>query len=118
MHVQDTVRALVGLAEHPGAVGQVYNVGSSEEVTILELAERVKKLTNSDSRIVFIPYAEAYEEGFEDMLRRVPDTLKIRELIGFRPQRALDDILSSVVEYEQSRGAAWDAARWRDDHRS
>jgi UDP-glucose 4-epimerase len=107
MHVDDTVTALVGLAEHPSAVGQVYNVGSSEEVTILELAERVKKLTRSDSRIVFIPYAEAYEEGFEDMLRRVPDTTKIRNLLGFRQERALDDVLRSVIEFEQSRGPTW-----------
>jgi UDP-glucose 4-epimerase len=109
MHVEDAVTALVGLAEHPSAVGQVYNVGSSEEVTILELAERVKKLTRSDSRIVFIPYAEAYEEGFEDMLRRVPDTTKIRNLLGFRQERALDDVLRSVIEFEQSRGPTWGA---------
>lgn len=103
MHVADAVTALIGLAEHPDTVGQVYNVGSTEEVTILELAERVKKLSGSDARIVFIPYAEAYEEGFEDMMRRVPDTTKARAAIGFRPECTLDDILTSVIEYERGR---------------
>ncbi|MBI1737074.1 MAG: GDP-mannose 4,6-dehydratase [Candidatus Rokubacteria bacterium] len=101
LHVADTVRALVGLAEHPRAVGEVYNVGSDEEVTILRLAERVRELTGSQSRIVFVPYAEAYEAGFEDMMRRVPDTSKLGELLGFRRTRDLDDILLSVIEHER-----------------
>lgn len=103
MHVSDTVRGLMALAERPEAVGQVYNIGSNEEVTIVELAERVKKLTGSSSRVVLVPYAEAYEEGFEDMMRRVPDTTKIRTAIGFRPLFDLDEILASVIEYERSR---------------
>jgi len=102
-HVSDAVGALIGLAEHPCAVGEVYNIGSAQEVTILELAERIKDLTGSDSRIVFVPYDEAYEEGFEDMMRRVPDTTKIHELIGYTPKFKLDEILTSVIEYQRAR---------------
>ena len=114
MHVSDTIRALVGLAEHRDAVGEVYNVGSDEEVTILELAERIRKLVGSESRIVFIPYDEAYEEGFEDMMRRVPDTTKVRTLLGFRPAHTLDEILQSVIAHERSHGRAWDDRFDRD----
>lgn len=98
-YVGDVVGALIRLMEHDAAVGQVFNIGSSEEVTIRELAEQVKALTNSDSEIVFIPYDEAYEEGFEDMPRRVPDTSKVQALVGFRPQMTLEGILKSVIEY-------------------
>ncbi len=102
-HVSDVVGALMGLAENHNALGEVYNIGSPQEVTILELAERIKNLTRSDSRIVFVPYAEAYEEGFEDMMRRVPDTTKLRNLIGYAPQCNLDEILTSVIEYQRCR---------------
>lgn len=105
-HVSDAVGALIGLAEHPYAVGEVYNIGSDQEITILELAQRIKYLTGSDSRIVFVPYDEAYEEGFEDMLRRVPDIAKIRDLIGYAPMITLDEILISVIEYQQARMAS------------
>jgi UDP-glucose 4-epimerase len=98
-YVGDVVGALVKLMDHPGAVGEVFNIGSSEEVTIAELAEMVKVLTGSSSEIVCIPYAEAYEEGFEDMPRRVPDTSKVRALVGFTPRMALEDILKSVIAY-------------------
>ncbi|MCS6806078.1 MAG: GDP-mannose 4,6-dehydratase [Acidobacteriota bacterium] len=104
-HVNDTVRALMGLIEHPDAVGQVYNVGSDREITILELAERIKALTGSPSRIVMIPYDQAYEQGFEDMRRRVPDLSKIRALIGYTPTFSLDEILISVIEYQRMRMA-------------
>jgi UDP-glucose 4-epimerase len=103
MHVADAVRGLIGLAEHADATGQVYNVGSDEEVTILALAERVKKFTGSNSRIVFIPYHEAYEEGFEDVARRVPDTSKIRHLIGFQPEHDLETILATVIAWARMR---------------
>jgi UDP-glucose 4-epimerase len=104
-YVGDVVGALVKLMEHPGAIGQVFNIGSDEEVSILDLAKRIKELTKSDSEIVFVPYDEAYEEGFEDMPRRVPDTSKVRELVGFRPQVELDRILQTVIEYQSGRAA-------------
>ena len=102
-HVSDVVWALMRLIEHPKAVGEVYNIGSDREVTILQLAERIKSLTGSDSEIVFLPYEQAYEEGFEDMLRRVPDTLKIHRLIDYQPTFDLDEILGSVIDYQRSK---------------
>jgi len=98
LHVNDVVWALQKLMEHPGAVGEVFNVGSQEEVTIAELAARVLRITASHSLVEYIPYEEAYEEGFEDMPRRVPDISKIRALIGFQPTKDLDHIIQSVVE--------------------
>ncbi|MBK9316705.1 MAG: GDP-mannose 4,6-dehydratase [Acidobacteria bacterium] len=98
-HVNDVVGALIKLAEHPQAVGEVYNIGSAQEVSILQLAERIRDLAGSKSEITFLPYEMAYEEGFEDMLRRVPDISKISGLIGYRPKYNLDDILTSVIEY-------------------
>jgi UDP-glucose 4-epimerase len=104
-HVSDVASALIKLIEHPQAVGEVYNIGSDSEVTILELAERVRSLAGSDSRITFLPYDEAYEEGFEDMLRRVPDISKLRQLIGYQPSFSLDEILESVINYRRSKMA-------------
>ena len=105
-YVGDVVGALIKLMDHDEAVGQVFNIGSNEEVTILELAQRIKKLTRSESEIVFVPYDEAYEEGFEDMPRRVPDIAKVHELVGFRPEMTLDGILHSVMEYQSGRASA------------
>jgi len=102
-HVSDVTGALMNLIEHPRAVGDVYNIGSDHEVTILQVAERIKELADSDSRITFLPYEKAYEEGFEDMLRRVPDTSKIHSLTGYRPTFSLDEILISVIDYHRSR---------------
>lgn len=104
-YVGDVVGALMDLMDHPQAVGQLYNIGSTEEISIRDLAERVKKLTNSKSPIVKIPYEEAYEEGFEDMIRRVPDISKIRELTGFEPRTSLDEIIRSIVTYQKSQCA-------------
>lgn len=101
-HVQDVVKSLMALMEHPDAVGQIFNLGSDQEVTINELARRVIQLTGSSSTIQHIPYDQAYEAGFEDMRRRVPDVSKLRRLIGFAPQRSLDEILRSVIEYFRS----------------
>ena len=98
LHVRDVVAALIRLMEHPGAVGQVFNLGSQEEVTIEELAKRVIRIAGSASTIERMPYEEAYEEGYEDMPRRVPDTTKIRALIGFAPTMNLDEIIRSVVD--------------------
>lgn len=100
--VSDVVRALVALMLEPRAVGQVFNIGNAGEVSILELAERVKRMTNSPSPIVKIPYDEAYEAGFEDMPRRVPDLSKIRALIGYEPRLGLDEILRRVIEHFQA----------------
>jgi len=105
-HVHDAVTALVELAEHTGAAGQIFNVGSDEEVTILALAERIKAATGSSSRVACIPYQDAYAPGFEDMQRRVPDLSKVRALIGYRPTINLDGIISSVVVYCRERPAA------------
>src|SRR5918912_4243307 len=102
-YVGDVVGALVKLMDHPEAVGQVFNIGSNEEVTILELAKRVKELTSSESEITFVPYDEAYEEGFEDMPRRVPDISKVKDFVGFRPQMSLDGILKSVIDFHSGR---------------
>ncbi|MGZ3485294.1 MAG: GDP-mannose 4,6-dehydratase [Isosphaeraceae bacterium] len=97
--VSDVVAALVALMDHPAAVGEVFNIGSSEEVLIEALAQRVKTLTGSTSEIVHIPYEKAYGEGFEDMPRRVPDITKIHTLIGYRPRKSLDAILGGVIDY-------------------
>ncbi|HEY6187355.1 MAG TPA: GDP-mannose 4,6-dehydratase [Pyrinomonadaceae bacterium] len=102
-YVGDVVGALIKLMDHEGAVGEVFNIGSNEEVSILELAERIKELTKSESEIVMVPYAEAYEEGFEDMPRRVPDIGKVNALVGFQPEMKLDGILKSVIDYQSGR---------------
>jgi UDP-glucose 4-epimerase len=86
--------------QHPVAVGEIFNIGSSVEISILDLAKRVKELTASRSEIHLVPYDEAYEEGFEDMPRRVPDISKIRGLVGFQPRTTLDAILRSVIEHQ------------------
>jgi UDP-glucose 4-epimerase len=87
----------------PRAIGQVFNVGNPEEVTILELAERVRQLTGSQSEIVLVPYEQAYEAGFEDMPRRVPNLQKIHALIGYKPMVDLDEILTRVIDYFRTR---------------
>jgi UDP-glucose 4-epimerase len=98
-YVGDVVDALVRLAHEPRAIGDVFNIGSTSEVTISELAARVKKMTDSASPIEKVPYDVAYEAGFEDMPRRVPDIAKIQSLVGFAPKMGLDDIIRSVVEH-------------------
>jgi len=103
-HVGDVVRAIIGLVDEPDATGDVFNVGSTEEVTIEALARRTVALARSSSEIVFVPYDEAYEVGFEDMRRRVPDITKIRSLIGWEPRVDLDGILGSVIAYEREHG--------------
>ena len=98
-HVADVVRALIALMHEPKAIGQVVNIGNTEEVTMHGLAERVRTLAASTSTIRLIPYDEAYESGFEDMPRRLPDLSKIRTMIGYEPRFSLDDILVDVIEY-------------------
>ncbi|WP_093603822.1 NAD-dependent epimerase/dehydratase family protein [Lentzea waywayandensis] len=97
-HVADVVPALIALLEDDTATAQVFNLGSSEQVTITELAKRIIAATGSSSEITYVPYGEAYGEGYEDMLRRVPDCTRAFQQIGFRPRRTLDDIIASVIE--------------------
>lgn len=107
-YVGDVVGALIKLMDHADSVGQVFNIGSSEEISIVQLAEKVRQLTESKSEIVFVPYDEAYEEGFEDMPRRVPDTTKINDLVGFKPEMKLDGILKSVIGFHRNRPTSFD----------
>lgn len=107
-YVGDVVGALIKLVDHPDSVGQVFNIGSSEEISIVDLAKKVKELTNSTSEINFTPYDEAYEEGFEDMPRRVPDTSKIKQLVGFEPKMKLNGILQSVIAFHSGQPASFE----------
>lgn len=100
-HVQDVVGALILLLQHPDAVGEVFNIGSTEEITINELAQLAQAMTGSRSEIRYVPYDEAYEEGFEDMPRRVPDLTKIAGLLNFRPTWGVQETVRSVIEYFQ-----------------
>jgi UDP-glucose 4-epimerase len=102
-HVQDAVEALLRLLATPSSVGEVFNVGSDEEVTILRLAEMVRDAAGSRSEIRLVPYAEAYAEGFEDMQRRVPDLAKLERTIGFRPRTPLATIITDVVADQRAR---------------
>lgn len=102
-HVSDVVSAITKLLDLPTAAGQVYNVGGTEEVTILELAERIRRLTESRSEIEIIPYAQVYSSNFEDMPRRVPDITKLQAAIGYAPHRGLDAILQDVIADRRGR---------------
>jgi UDP-glucose 4-epimerase len=104
-HVEDVVRALVDLMHCEAAVGEAFNIGTTEEISIGDLAQRVCAATESDSPIDLIPYEEAYEQGFEDMQRRIPDTTKIERLLGWRPTKNLQQILHDVVEHQRSDAA-------------
>jgi len=101
--VKDVVKGVIALTEHSQAVGDIFNIGSTEEITIEELARKVKEITNSSSPIAYIPYEEAYEVGFEDMMRRVPDISKISNLIGYKPMVGLEEILVRVRDYYRSK---------------
>ena len=107
-YVGDVVGALIKLMDTTDSIGQVFNIGSTEEISILQLAEKVKELTQSTSEIVFVPYDDAYEEGFEDMPRRVPDTTKINQLVGFKAEMTLDGILETVIGFHRGRPASFD----------
>jgi nucleoside-diphosphate-sugar epimerase len=107
-YVGDVVGALIKLMDTTDSIGQVFNIGSTEEISILQLAEKVKELTQSTSEIVFVPYDDAYEEGFEDMPRRVPDITKINQLVGFKAEMTLDGILETVIGFHRGRPASFD----------
>jgi len=101
--VGDVIEAITGLAEHPGAVGQVFNIGNTEEISIRDLAQRVIQLSGSRSELQYVPYDEAYAPGFEDMARRVPSLEKIQALLGYQPHYSLEQTLRRVIEFERQR---------------
>lgn len=101
-HVKDAVECMVRLLATPEAEGEVFNIGGTEEITMMQLAERVRELAGSSSEIVQVPYSEAYPKGFEDMARRIPDVRKLERTIGFRPRTPLNEIIADVVEYERA----------------
>jgi UDP-glucose 4-epimerase len=101
-YVGDVVNGLMALVDEPRAVGQVFNIGNSEEISIVDLAERVRTMAGSSSDIVRIPYHQAYEAGFEDMPRRVPNLSKIRALVGYAPTIGLEEILRRVIEHTRA----------------
>lgn len=103
-HVADVVRALADVMRREDVYGEVFNIGAEEEIEIRALAERVIELTGSSSEITLVPYDVAYEEGFEDMLRRLPDTAKIRERVGWQPTKALDEMLADVIDEHRAGG--------------
>lgn len=98
-HVDDVVKALVELAKTDKAVGEIFNIGNPNPISIKELAGKVKHLTGSKSPLVYVPYEKAYEKGFEDMRHREPDIAKIKDLIGFQPKIGLDDALKTIIKY-------------------
>jgi UDP-glucose 4-epimerase len=102
-YVSEVVTALAALAQCEAALGKVVNVGSQQEISIAALAELVKEVTGASSKIVLVPYDQAYEEGFEDMQRRVPDVGRLRGLVGFSPQMGIREIVESVVAYYRER---------------
>jgi len=97
--IDDVVRGLIDLMNHPKAYGQIFNLGSEEEITIKELAQKVKRLTRSKSRISYIPYAKVYGSGFEDMARRQPDLTKIKKVIRYQPKVNLEQSLLKIIRY-------------------
>jgi len=99
LHVKDVIKTLIKLMNNKDAVGQVFNIGSQEEISIEDLAKKIIEITKSKSKLVYISYEKAYEEGFEDMQRRVPDTTKVNNLVGFKPTIDLEGTIKSVVEY-------------------
>ena len=103
VNVADVVDAIVKLSQHPGAIGEVFNIGSTEEVSIIKLAKLILELTGRNSSINFLAYEDAYPPGFDDMLRRVPSIGKINKLIGFHPQFSLKDTLNEIIEFEANR---------------
>jgi UDP-glucose 4-epimerase len=102
LHVQDAVGAILALSEHERAIGRAFNVGNPERITILGLAERIVQRVGSGSRITFVPYEEAYDEGFEELGQRAPDVRALQELTGWTPRRSLDEALDDVIGFERA----------------
>lgn len=113
-YVGDVVDAVIKIMSHPKSAGKVYNLGSKEEISIVDLAKKIIKLTGSASKITFVPHKKVYKDGFEDMKRRVPDISNAKKLVGYNPKISLDDIIRKIIEYEsrtksrspRSRGAS------------
>ena len=101
--VSDVVNGLVALMDSGEAFGQVFNIGSYNEISILDLAKKIIKMTNSSSEIVFISYDDAYGEGFEDMRKRIPNITKIKNTVGYLPQITLDQIIKNVISYHKDK---------------
>jgi UDP-glucose 4-epimerase len=101
-HVSDTIQALQGLMDESATSGEIYNVGSSHRIGILDLAARLVEMTGSTSELVFVPYEEVYGQGIEDMLHRIPSIEKVKEAIGWEPTLSLDRILDDVIQYEKT----------------
>ena len=102
--VRDVIPAIKGLAESPEAVGRVFNIGAKDEITIIDLARKVKSMCESQSSIILVPYEQATEQGFEDMRRRIPDTSRINELIGWNPTITLDDTITDIIQQSKEEG--------------
>ena len=102
-YVSDVVNGMVSLANHPQAAGEIFNLGGEQEITISDLAKKIKRLTKSNSEIVYLPYEQVYGEGFEDMRHRIPDTTKLRNLIGYVPRVGLDDALKKTIQYHRNK---------------
>ena len=101
-HVSDAVNALIRLAQEPRAIGNVFNIGNPSEIAIRDLAQRIITLTGSSSRLEYVPFEQAYGDGFEEIMRRVPDISKAKELIDFRPRASLDDVLNDVIAEQRA----------------
>lgn len=102
--VRDVIEAIYGLSMHKDAPGTLFNIGSTEEISMMDLAKKVKQMSGSTSEIVLVPYSEAYPPGFEDMQRRMPDNTRVHGLIGWKPTHSLEQILQSVIDFERARG--------------
>jgi UDP-glucose 4-epimerase len=110
-HVDDTVRALAALMDEPATSGEIYNVGSTNRITIIDLAEKIRQATGSLSEVEFVPFDKVYGQGIEDMLHRIPSIEKVAAAVGWQPERTLDDILSDVIEAKKTNVAAIARAR-------
>ena len=102
-YVGDIIKGITGLAKHPETPGEIFNLGNDREISIIDLARLIKKMSNSSSDIVFIPYSEAYEEGFEDMQRRVPSLEKAKKWIGYSPQVELEEIIQKTIDFHKNK---------------
>jgi UDP-glucose 4-epimerase len=115
LHVHDAVDAILSLSTHDGAIGRAFNIGNPVPITILALAELIIERTGSSSKIRFVPYEEAYDDGFEELGRRRPDTSALQALTGWHPQRTLEDALDDVITYQRAELAVERRSRTPDD---